>query len=326
MSSALGAIVVIVFVLAFVLSRRRPQGWLPFRRTRKAAPEAPAQIASAEVVAPDPASEVQPAETPADEAEAASSETLPAELLRLSHALSPLAENSAHPWELTGWPQFQAVVAVFDRPDVSLDTLRQYACGDNWPLACAAFTTLRHRPDGISLLAGILPQLAKLRPWTLYFVLGYIAGLDPRPPLGATLIMAPHWWAQNLVIPGLFRTHFEEREKLGDKPDFGSFLESRLLEDPGHIEALLLKIDHPFAGALLEQLRRWRQNRLDLPFLGSFGRFWSDGEDEALLSEPESWQVALRGAENAILKDPPRSIMASGEARVGKTAFLRLLA
>ena len=324
MSSALGAIVVIVFVLAFVLSRRRRQGWLPFRRTRKAAPEAPAQIASAEVVAPDPASEVQPAETPADEAEAASSETLPAELLRLSHALSPLAENSAHPWELTGWPQFQAVVAVFDRPDVSLDTLRQYACGDNWPLACAAFTTLRHRPDGISLLAGILPQLAK--PWTLYFVLGYIAGLEARPPLDAALVMAPHWWAENLVIPGLFRTHFEERDKLGDKPDFGSFLESRLLEDPGHIEALLLKIDHPFAGALLEQLRRWRQNRLDLPFLGSFGRFWSDGEDEALLSEPESWQEALGGAENAILKDPPRSIMASGEARVGKTAFLRLLA
>ena len=98
MSSALGAIVVIVFVLAFVLSRRRPQGWLPFRRARKAAPEAPAQIASAEIAVPEVTSEAQPAETPAGEAETASSETLPAELLRLSRALNPLAENSAHPW------------------------------------------------------------------------------------------------------------------------------------------------------------------------------------------------------------------------------------
>jgi len=120
LSSALGAIAVIVFVLALVLARRRRQGWLPFRRAPKAPPEpatASAQITAAEIVAPEVTSEELPAETPADEAETAASESLPAELLRLSRALNPLAENSAHPWELTGWPQFQAVVAVFDRPD-----------------------------------------------------------------------------------------------------------------------------------------------------------------------------------------------------------------
>lgn len=334
MDQALGVVAILAFVLAFALARRRRKKASPPSQARPATAE-PVETTTAETASVDAA----PAE-PAVESEFASAdetadapvteaarETLAAELVRRGRALDPLAENSAHPWELSGWPQFQAVVAVFDRPEVPLETLRQYACGGNWPLACAAFAALKSRPDKGTLLQGILPQIGKLRPWTLYFVLSYVASLEARPALGTILVMAPAWWAENLIIPSLFRDHFAEREKLGDQPDFGGSLQSRLLGDPDAVDALLLKIDHPFAAKLLEQLRRWQRTRLNTAFLGSFGRFWSEDEEEGeLLSEPLSWRKALEEGEAAILQDPPRSIMAIGEARVGKTAFLQLLA
>ena len=312
MYPGLSAISVLVLVAVVFLFRRRMESWKPSLRLPRPKPALPEPEPAARTEAPS-----QEAEEPA--------EPLSAILLRLGRALHPLAENSAHPWELVDWPQFKAVVEAFDRPEVPLETLRQYACGDNWPLCCAAFMALRRRPDRNSLLDGILLQLAKIRPWALYFALGYVASLEPRPALGAAIVMAPNWWAENLVIPSLFREHFEAREKLGDQADFGEYLESRLLAEPAHVDALLQKIDHPFAVQLLQQIQQWRRNRLDLKFLGSFGHFWNWVEDERLLAEPEIWQEPMRQAASAILRDPPRSVMAIGEPRSGKTSFLKLL-
>lgn len=253
-------------------------------------------------------------------------EPLAAVLRRLGSALEPRAEKSAHPREMIDWPEFEAVVDAFRRPDVSLATLRRYACGANWPLSCAAFAALSFHPERSALAAGILPQLGNVRPWTLFFALRYLNSLELRPAMGAPLIVAPPWWAQNLVIPDFFREYFAERQELGDTPSFGDALGTKPDTAPEPIEALLQKIEHPFATRLFDELRRWKARRIDRTFLTSFGRFWGAAEEERLLSEPEAWRELLDQAQSGVLHDPPRSVMVAGEPRIGKTSFLRLLA
>jgi ATP-dependent Clp protease ATP-binding subunit ClpC len=297
--SIVGALV----VTALVFALRRSQ--------RRRAPPAPV---SPPVLAPQP----QPVPRPP--------EPLPALLRRLSDILQPRTDQSAHPREMVDWPEFQAVVDAFARPDATLDLLRQYACGANWPLACAALVALRRHPQRNALAAGILTQLPNIRPWTLFFALHYLAALEPRPPVGAAVAAAPNWWAGNLVIPDFFREYFEKREALKDEPSFGDTLQSGQLAAAANVEALLAKVEHPFSGHLLDELRRWQANRIDRQFLTSFGRFWMPDQEEALLVEPASWRETLDQAERAVLNDPPRSILVAGEPRTGKTAFLRLLA
>src|SRR5262249_58745787 len=69
-----------------------------------------------------------------------------------------------------------------------------------------------------------------------------------------------------------------------------------------------------------------RRASVDRAFLASFGRFWADRKDRELLIEPTGWADTLLAAEAAALQTPTRSLLVSGEHRVGKTTFLRLLA
>ena len=253
-------------------------------------------------------------------------ESLAITLHRVSERLDPLAEKSAHPRDMTEWPVFQEAVDAFSRPEVSIEVLRQYIFGANWALSCAALLALKKHPDRGSQLTNLLAQLAKLRPWVVYFALQYIVDLEPRPPVGAPIAVAPKWWPDNMVIPDLFREYFAQRESKGDEPTFADYLNSPLRTPPEFIDSLLGKIDHPFAGQLLEELRRWRGGQIDRRFLASFGRFWTLSDDDRLLVEPEPWRDLLDHAERAILHKPPRSIMVSGELGVGKTSFVDLLA
>src|SRR5262245_31085176 len=41
--------------------------------------------------------------------------------------------------------------------------------------------------------------------------------------------------------------------------------------------------------------------------------------------EPDVWRQAWTDAESTLLPTPPRSLLVSGEPRVGKTSFLKLL-
>ena len=92
------------------------------------------------------------------------------------------------------------------------------------------------------------------------------------------------------------------------------------------IKAFLQRISHPTCEALIRQLDNQQRASIDRTFLGSLGRFWADTKDADLLIEPEDWRDALTAAETASLQTPTRPLLVSGEPRVGKTAFLRLLA
>ena len=64
---------------------------------------------------------------------------------------------------------------------------------------------------------------------------------------------------------------------------------------------------------------------IDRGFLTSFSRFWTDSEKLDLLIEPAAWSEQLRQAETAVTGSPFRPLLVTGETRIGKTSFLRLL-
>lgn len=257
-------------------------------------------------------------------AEAAAGEPLSARLQELENVFSPTTHSAAHPRELGDQPQFVEAVGLLKAPGVPLDTVLQYALGANWALASAALAALKQRPDGGLVVDEVVRHFDKLYPWPMHFALEYFLAVQPRPPIGAPLLGAKDWWCDNAVIPMLFRDYFAARERLGDAPLLGDAAPPPTAA--ATIKALLERVSHPYATSLINHLNALLQTTIDRTFLTSFGRFWKDGKDTQTLVEPEPWREGLTAAEAISLEAPARSLLASGEPRVGKTSFLRLLA
>ena len=192
----------------------------------------------------------------------------------------------------------------------------------HWP--APALAALKQRPDGGRVVDEIVRHFDKLYPWPMHFALEYFVAVQPRPPIGAPLLGAKDWWCDNAVIPMLFRDYFAARERLGDAPMLGDAAPPPAAA--ATIKTLLERVSHPYATSLINHLNALQQTTIDRAFLTSFGRFWKDGKDTQTLVEPEPWREGLTAAEAISLEAPARSLLASGEPRVGKTSFLRLLA
>ena len=122
--------------------------------------------------------------------------------------------------------------------------------------------------------------------------------------------------------PSAFREYFLERERLGDAPEFGPGLANVPDAVLPEVRAFLSRLGLPYADRLLNALQgRQPRANVDRVFLTSFGRFW-DAKPADILIEPEAWGEDLIAA-----REPaPRSLLMSGDASIGKTSFLRLLA
>ncbi len=255
-----------------------------------------------------------------------SGETPAQALHRLAQAIETFVDNSSHPRELLEQPDFVAATALLSKSDVSFDLLRQYATGASWTLSCAALHVLRDRPERDQLCQTVIAQLRQMRPWTIYFALRYIASLQSRPAVGVPVAEALSWWQNNIIIPDAFREYFEARKALGDSPTFGTALDAGDRGDNNAIDWLLYRTDHPSAATLRGELKVWSEKHIDRKFLSTVGRFWGAGSEEELLVTPDDWRDRLLDSASAVLKAVPhRSVLVSGESRVGKTSFLKLL-
>ena len=253
----------------------------------------------------------------------ASEEPLSARLYRLDSAFAPTTSSAAHPRDLAEQREFLEAVDLLKHDSGALDVVMQYALGANWGLASAALAALKRRPDGGQAVGEIVAHFDKLQAWPMHFALEYLVAAETRPPVGAPVAGAQYWWADNIVVPMLFRDYFTQRERLGDAPTFGTAPPASATEN---IKFFLERIHHPYAAALIEDLNTLRRANIDHAFLTSFGRFWSESKGINILIEPEDWQEGLAAARTGALAAPARSLLVSGEARVGKTSFLRLLA
>jgi ATP-dependent Clp protease ATP-binding subunit ClpC len=266
-----------------------------------------------------PASPPAPTGSPA-------TETIVTVVSALAQTLSPLAEEVSHPAVLPDMPEFQGVVAALRRPDATVTLLGQYALGDNWPLACAAFAVLADNPQRQSLREAVLRHLPRARPYVILYALRFLNSLQQRPAPGAAVLSAQQWWQNNAVIPSFFDEYFKRSAELGDQADFGTCLDKPPELDSLPVIGLLQKIQHPSATQLLAAFRTWLDSRIDRDFLGAVGRLWDSAEQDPLLVEPPAWRELLSTAEAAVQQARPRSLLVCGDPRTGKSAFIELLA
>ncbi len=253
-------------------------------------------------------------------------EPLSAKLHRLGQPLESFGDNTAHPRELADRAEFGEAVALLCQSDVALDVVVQYALGANWTLSCVALKALSQRDDGEQASAEVVSRIGNLRPWAIHFALEYFTALKNRPAAGAPAVSAEQWWQDNLIIPGLFRAYFSKRKELGDQPTFGAAATASYASDAAQIEGFLRSLDHPFATALIAELNSTKSARVDTSYLESFGRLWTRAPDSDVLLEPDEWKALLSAAESALGRTPARSLLVRGEAKVGKSSFVKLLA
>lgn len=254
-------------------------------------------------------------------------ETVAQALTRYAAAIEHFVQSSSHPRELLEQADFKAAVALLGQPGTSFDLVRQYATGASWPLACVALHVAAGRVEADQLTRAVMTQLKHMRPWPIYFALRFFNALPTRPAVGAPAAHAEYYWRDNVVITDSFREYFTQRAALKDAVSFGNALDSADRGENTNIEWLLYRVDHPTAVILRLELQHWMRMHLDKTFLTSFGRFWAETDEDKLLVVPDQWRERLIDAASAVLRaSPRRSVLASGESRVGKTAFLKLLA
>lgn len=251
-------------------------------------------------------------------------ESLGGALQRLTGSIETFARKTVHPRELLDCPEFHEAVTLLKQDDVSIDTVRQYAMTGNVYLASAAFEALTTRSERQSLFNAIMMHFRSLDPDVLHYALRFFTSLDARPPVGGPVALAESWWSSRVTLVDSFRDYFSAREKLGDAAEFGTYLDWSAASKPAIIDAFLSYIDHPYARTLRDQLTQWRGSRVDSSFLNSFGRFWVQTSEEALVT-PEPWKELLDRAEQSVLAFPPHSVLVTGGPRTGKTSFLRIL-
>jgi len=232
--------------------------------------------------------------------------------------------TSASARELESHPKFIVARRLLADPTVPIEAVRDYAVGPNWFYSCAGLAALCDRDDRDEALDTVTAFFDNLTPWGLHFGLSYLDAAYPRPPVGVPLLSARDYWRDNMFVITAFREYLEKRADLGDAPDFGAGLEAATPEARETIKAVLARINHPLAAQLIETLESARLTNIDRDFLTSFGRFWHLGTGDVLI-EPEFWTEALVESETNVLGPHPRALLASGESRVGKTAFLKLL-
>ena len=252
------------------------------------------------------------------------SESLGELLKGLFSEIDAEVNTSASARELESHPKFIVARRLLADPNVPVEAVRDYAVGPNWFYSCAALAALCDRDDGDEALDTVTAFFDNLTPWGLHFGLSYLAAAYPRPPVGVPLLSARDYWRDNMFVITAFREYLEERADLGDEPDFGAGLEAATPEARETIKAVLARINHPLAAQLIETLELARLTNIDRAFLTSFGRFWHLGTGDVLI-EPEFWTEALVESETNVLGPHPRALLASGESRVGKTSFLKLL-
>lgn len=254
-------------------------------------------------------------------------------LHELDKVIAAFGSDAAHPSALRVHPQFVEAARLLALPSISLAVVLQYVEGNSWSLAGAAMAALKKRSDCSEAVERVLRQCGYFAPWTMYFALDLLFEAEPRIAVGAPIAHAKDWWTDGRWMANIFRDYLIRCAARGDAPTFASSLQTAGSSPIHVIRRFLLTIEHPSATKLVEELDEMSASgsaaspAKQLGVLDEVGRFWSsDNTDGEILVEPEGWREAFALARSTLRQEPARSLLACGEALVGKTSFLRLVA
>lgn len=247
-------------------------------------------------------------------------------LIALQGEFESRIESLVHSREFLDDAQFREAVEILADARVPLDTVITYALGQSWSLSCVALAALEKRSDRADALAQVMSNFDRLVPFAFHFAFAYFLSLEERPASGAFLLHARDWWSNNTLISILIGEYFQRSEQLGDAVEFGPDLATLASDKHEAINAVLDRVRHPWAQLFRERLQEHQRSSVDEAFLTSFGRFWRNKRELDAAIEPDDWTDALTSTEATAREEPVRSLLVSGDHRVGKTTFLLLLA
>lgn len=283
----------------------------------------------------DPAAESQPvAETqPAD----ASNTLDEASVYSLASAMDAHYQQTARPADLQHHEYFRKGVELLKDEKYSTPELIEMARGSNVVVACIALEALSERRDASDVVTPLLTHINEFYYWPGYYALHALhERAAERPVIVPLLLHIKGAWGEYTPMQSL-REFITRRTASGERDaTFGDALHTL---SPDHIE-LLTNVFNDLKDALpprlLEEFDAWKEARVDLDFLQTFGRVWkldapdtsatasADAPDGVVLLDEVRERVLEM--ETALRKEPPRSVILVGDSGVGKTALVRVLA
>jgi ATP-dependent Clp protease ATP-binding subunit ClpC len=263
------------------------------------------------------------------------------DLYALASAMDAHYQQTARPADLRHHEYFRKGVELLKDEKYSTHDLIEIARGTNVVAACIALEALGERRDESDVVTPLLTHINEFYYWPGYYALRALhSRAGDRPVIVPLLLHMRGAWGEYTPQQSL-REFLSRRNASGEATaTFGDALYTLSPEQVELLTTVFNDLRDLLPQSLLREFDAWREERVDLEFLGSFGRVWKteaetpDAEraNAANTDAPEGVLMldAVRERvlemETALRKEPPRSVMLVGDSGVGKTAMLRVLA
>jgi ATP-dependent Clp protease ATP-binding subunit ClpC len=254
----------------------------------------------------------------------------------LAQAMDGHYQRSSRPAELQQHECFRKGVKLLLGNYYTTRDLIEFARESNVVVACIALEALAERPDESGVVELLLAHINEFYYWPGYYALRALdARAGTQPVLVPLLLHIKGAWGEYTALQSL-REFIASRTARGERA--ATFADGLHTLDADQIELLTTVFNDlrdVLPPGLLAEFDGWKQERVDLEFLRSFGRVWTldaanavaedtDAPEGVLLLEEVRRRVLE--IETAIRKEPPRSVLLAGDSGVGKTALVRVLA
>ncbi|HJR07759.1 MAG TPA: AAA family ATPase [Pyrinomonadaceae bacterium] len=254
----------------------------------------------------------------------------------LAWAMDAHYQQTSRPEDLRHHEYFRKGVEALKGEKYSTHDLIEIARGTNVVAACIALEALSERTDTSDVVTPLLTHINEFYYWPGYYALRALdRRAGARPVLVPLLLHIKGAWGEYTPLQSL-REFVARRLSIGEsEATFGDALYTLAADQIELLTTVFDALKDALPSKLLNEFNAWKEARVDLDFLQSFGRVWKSEVEGANANGDEGAgavvmldEVRERVAEmeTALRKEPPRSVMLVGDSGVGKTALARVLA
>lgn len=265
-------------------------------------------------------------------------------LYSLAWALDAHFQQTSRPADLRHNEYFRKGVELLQGEKYSTPELIEIARGSNVVAACMALEALGERRDASDVVTPLLTHINEFYYWPGYYALRALdARAGERPIVVPLLLHIKGAWGEYTPLQSL-REFLVRRSAYGETgATFGDALHTLAPDQFELLTTVFNDLRDALPQTLLDEFNSWKEARVDLDFLGSFGRVWKSEVKDASAPDASHADAANADApegvlmldavrervlemETALRKEPPRSVLLVGDSGTGKTALVRVLA